>query len=157
MLKKTGCPKKIEPLSQQRLVINRRIQIDMRELKFTFVRSSGPGGQNVNKVNTKAVLRWPVEATESLPEDVRERFISAYRRRLNDQGQLVVSSQRYRDQRRNVNDCLEKLRAMVARVAKPPRIRKKTRPTAAAVARRLEQKQKQSQKKQARKFRAESE
>ncbi len=137
------------------LVINRRIKVNMRELKFTFVRSSGPGGQNVNKVNTKAVLRWPVASTPSLPEDVRERFLSAHRRRLNDQGELVVSSQRYRDQHRNVNDCLEKLRAMITRAAKPPRVRRRTRPTAAAVARRLERKQRQSQKKDARKFRAE--
>lgn len=137
------------------LVVNRRVQVDLRELKFTFVRSSGPGGQNVNKVNTKAVMRWPVASTPSLPEDVRERFMSAYRRRLNEQGELVVSSQRYRDQHRNVNDCLDKLRVMITRVARPPRARKKTRPTAGAVARRLESKQKQSQKKESRKFRAE--
>jgi len=132
------------------LVINDRIRIHRDELQFTFVRSSGPGGQNVNKLNTKAVLRWNVAASTSLDPAVRQRFLVRYRRRIAADGSLVLTSQRFRDQSRNFADCLEKLRAMVAEVAAPPRPRKPTRPSRASVERRLERKREQSQRKQRR-------
>jgi ribosome-associated protein len=122
------------------LVVNRRIRIPLRELRFTFTRSSGAGGQNVNKVNTKAVLRWSVGSSPSLPEGVRERFLERFRRRITAEGDLVLTSQRFRDRGRNVADCLEKLRGMLAEVATPPRRRRPTRPTTASVERRLKQK-----------------
>ena len=132
------------------LVVNSRIRIPLSELQFTFVRSSGPGGQNVNKVNSKAVLRWPVADSPSLPDDVRQRFVAKYRRRLTGRGELVLTSQRYRDQARNIDDCLEKLRQMLAEVAKPPRKRKPTKPTRSAIERRIKQKQQRSRTKQLR-------
>ena len=89
------------------LVVNVEIQVPLRELNFSFARSSGPGGQNVNKLNTKATLRWDVQATSCLPEDVKQRFFAQYRRRITKKGQLVLASQRFRDQGRNVADCLE--------------------------------------------------
>ena len=95
------------------------------------MRSSGPGGQNVNKVNSKAVLRWNVAASPSLPADVRERFLAIHRSRLTGEGELIVTSQRYRDQGRNVADALEKLRAMLDRGRRRPKTRRPTKPSAA--------------------------
>jgi len=122
------------------LEVNRRIRIPLRELSFSFARSSGAGGQNVNKVNTKATLRWSVVDSASLPEDVRERFLARYRRRITREGTLVLTSQRFRDQGRNVADCIEKLRALLLEVATAPRSRRPTRPTRASRERRLQQK-----------------
>jgi ribosome-associated protein len=122
------------------LEVNRRIRIPLRELSFSFARSSGAGGQNVNKVNTKATLRWSVADSPSLPEDVRERFLARYRRRITREGDLVLTSQRFRDQGRNVADCVEKLRALLLEVATAPRRRRPTRPTRASRERRLQQK-----------------
>ena len=102
------------------------------KLQFTFTTSSGAGGQNVNKVNTKATLKWDVVASPSLPEDVRRRFLQKYSRRISKVGTLVLVSQRFRDQGRNVADCLEKLRHLLAEVAVAPTPRKKTKPSRAA-------------------------
>ncbi len=132
------------------LTINSRIQIPHEEFTFTFVRSSGPGGQNVNKVNSKAVLRWPLTESRSLPLEVRQRFVARFGRRLTGAGELILSSQRYRDQGRNVADCLEKLKAMLVAVAVRPVVRKKTKPTRGSVVRRLEHKGRTSHKKQQR-------
>lgn len=132
------------------LAVNRRLRIPHSEFTFTFARSGGPGGQNVNKVNTKAVLRWPVSESPSLPEAVRQRFLAKNRRRITNEGDLVLSSQRYRDQARNVDDCLEKLRQLLAEAAAAPKPRKKTRPTRASKERRLKAKQQQSDKKRSR-------
>lgn len=132
------------------LVVNKRIQIPLREFRFTFARSPGPGGQNVNKVNSKATLRWNVTSTASLPEAVRERFLKTFHGRVNQDGELYLSSSRFRDQGRNVADCLEKLRAMLAEVAVARRPRKKTKPTAGANRRRLDSKRRQSEKKRQR-------
>lgn len=132
------------------LVINSRLKIPLGEFQFSFARSSGPGGQNVNKVSSKATLRWPVLESPSLPDSVRERFLARYRRRVTAEGELVISSQRFRDAGRNVADCLEKLRTMLAESAVTPTTRKPTRPTRASVRRRLQAKQRRSRKKQLR-------
>jgi ribosome-associated protein len=133
------------------LVIDQRLAIPLREFEFSFARSSGPGGQNVNKVNTKVTLRWPFTTSQSLPEDVKARFATRYGRRISKQGDLLITSQRFRDQGRNVADCLSKLRAMVLTVAEPPKARKPTRPSKASHRRRLDNKRKRSQTKQGRK------
>jgi ribosome-associated protein len=130
--------------------INERISIPRREIQFTFVRSSGPGGQNVNKVASKAVLRWAVAASTSLPDDVRGRLLTRAARQINDRGELVLASQRYRDQHRNIDDCLEKLRKMVAAAARKPRARKKTKPSKASRETRLSEKRAVAEKKQRR-------
>ncbi len=132
------------------LVVNSRLKIPLREFQFTFARSSGPGGQNVNKLNTKALLRWHVMQSPSLPASVRERLLAKHRRRLTSDGDFLVVSQRFRDAGRNVADCLEKLRQMLAEAAVPKKVRKPTKPTRASVRRRLEQKQKRSRRKQLR-------
>jgi ribosome-associated protein len=135
----------IEPLR-----INARISIPRSEVRFSFVRSAGPGGQNVNKVASKAVLRWNVAHSPSLPDDVRVRFVAANRRRINDRGELVLTSQRFRDQARNIDDCLEKLRLLILAAATPPRPRKKTRVPKSAHESRLRHKRSVAEKKQRR-------
>ncbi len=132
------------------LVVNSRLRIPDSEFAFSYVRSSGPGGQNVNKVSSKAVLRWSPTTSPSLPDDVRRRFLAKYRSRLTTEGELILSSQRYRDQPRNTADVKEKLRAMLASVATPPKKRKPTRPTKGSVERRIKSKQTVSRKKQLR-------
>lgn len=137
------------------LVINSRIQIPLEEFRFTYVRSSGPGGQNVNKVNSKAVLRWAVTESPSLPEDVRSRLLTRIASQLTNEGELILSSDRYRDQPRNREDCLEKVRTLLRAVATPPKKRRPTKPSRASKERRLKSKQTQSQKKQQRRYRDE--
>ena len=131
-------------------VVNQRLRIPLREFQFTFARSSGPGGQNVNKVNTKATLRWPIMTSKHLPAAVRERFVNRYHRRINANGDLIITSQRYRDQGRNVADCLAKLRDLLESVATPPRTRKPTKPTQRSQERRLENKGARSRQKKLR-------
>ncbi|HET6880823.1 MAG TPA: alternative ribosome rescue aminoacyl-tRNA hydrolase ArfB [Pirellulales bacterium] len=138
------------PPSPPALEVDNRLRVPLEEFEFSFARSSGPGGQNVNKVNSKALLRWPVTVSPSLPEAVRQRFLTRYRNRVTAEGDVLVSSQRFRDQARNVDDCLDKLREMLAAVAAPPTRRKRTRPTRASVKRRLENKRRKSEKKQGR-------
>ena len=130
------------------LIVNDRISIPPAEMDFSFSRSAGPGGQNVNKVNTKVTLHWPVAASASIPDDVRERFLQLYARRVNKEGQVVITSQRYRDQGRNVADCMDKLRELLLNAAVKPKQRKKTRRTRGSIERRLQSKREKSQKKQ---------
>jgi ribosome-associated protein len=132
------------------LVVNSRLRVPLRELRFTFARSSGPGGQRVNKANTKATLRWSVGSSPSLPEAVRERFLDRHRRRISSTGELLITSQRFRDRGRNVADCLEKLRRMLQEVAAPPRHRRATRPTRASVEQRLRSKRAKASRKELR-------
>ena len=132
------------------LVVNDRLSIPLKEFHFTFARSSGPGGQNVNKVNTKATLRWNIAGSPSLKEDVRQRFMEENRRRVTGEGEVIITSQRYRDQGRNVADCLAKLRDLLDAATIEPKVRKRTRPSRAAKRRRLQDKKSQSQKKQLR-------
>ena len=127
-------------LMSRSIVISGSVVIDSGELDFSFVRSRGPGGQNVNKRNTKAVLRWDVSGTECLPDAVKHRFLSRYAHRISQQGELVLASDRYREQERNIAECERKLREMVRAVLVPPRARKKTRRTRASVERRLQEK-----------------
>ena len=132
------------------LEVTARIRIPLRHLRFSFARSSGPGGQNVNKTSTKALLRWSIDRSPSLPADVRERFRSRYPRRITTEGEVLIQSQRFRDQGRNVADCLSKLRALLLEVSTPPRPRRKTRPSRASVERRLVEKRQHKQRKQRR-------
>jgi ribosome-associated protein len=122
------------------LAAGRDIEIPLRELRFQFSRSGGVGGQNVNKRSTRATLRWKLSTSRSLPEDVRTRLIARNGRRVTASGELVLSSQRFRDQGRNVADCLERLRGMLADAEPAPRSRRATRPTRASTERRLQEK-----------------
>ncbi len=129
------------------LKVNDQISIPLREFQFRYVRSSGPGGQNVNKVNSKVQLRWDLTKSAALSPAVLERFQTRYHRLITGEGELVLSSQRFRDQGRNVADVLAKLAEMVRSVAKAPKKRKPTRVSRSQKERRLDAKRRQAEKK----------
>jgi len=120
--------------------INNSISLGEDEIQEQFVRSSGPGGQNVNKVATAVQLRFDVARSPSLPGAVRERLKRLAGRRLTGDGVLIIDARRFRTRERNRHDALERLVALVQKAAVAPRPRKATRPTAAAKRRRLEEK-----------------
>ncbi|HEY7424653.1 MAG TPA: alternative ribosome rescue aminoacyl-tRNA hydrolase ArfB [Gemmataceae bacterium] len=126
------------------LDINDHIRIPEEEFSWSFVRSGGPGGQNVNKVASKAVLRWNLTASPSVPNDVKDRLRARQHQRITGDGDLLLTSQRYRDQERNRLDCLEKLREMLRAAAVPPKTRRKTKPTRGARERRLADKRRRA-------------
>lgn len=99
------------------------------ELEFSFVRSSGPGGQNVNKVNSKCQLRWNVVASASVPAHLRDRVLGKLQSKLTLAGDLVVASDLFRDQPRNKEDCLRKLQEIVLEACRIEKARKATKPT----------------------------
>jgi len=123
------------------------IHVPDEELLFSYARSGGPGGQNVNKVASKAILHWNLAANSTLPEEVRERLRTRHANRLTTEGELVLQSQRFRDQGRNVEDCREKLRQMILQALHPPKPRKATRPSRGSRERRLAEKRQQSERK----------
>lgn len=139
------------------LVINSHIVIPSAELVMSFARSSGPGGQNVNKVNSKAILRWNLRASNSLPAEVKLRFEACFPTRINQAGEVMLSSDKYRDQPRNLADCYEKLRQLVQAAVVVPRKRGKTRPTRGSIEDRLAGKRQKSLQKKQRQFRSSNE
>lgn len=124
------------------LVCTPQIAIPDAELIETFVRASGPGGQNVNKLSTAVQLRFDVRRSRSLPDAVAVRLMRLAGRRLTDDGILVITAQRFRTQERNRADARERLAALIAEAAVPPTPRRPTRPTLASKKRRLEEKTK---------------
>jgi len=122
------------------LRIDDRLSIPLDEFTREFSRSGGPGGQNVNKVNSKVMLRWLPGLSPSLSEPVRARFLQIVGPRLTTAGELLITSQATRDQARNLDDCLEKLRALLLLAVRPPKTRRATRPTLASKRRRVEAK-----------------
>ena len=117
--------------------INCHLFLDDGEIEESFVRASGPGGQNVNKVSSAVQLRFDLSGSRSLPEDVRERLRRLAGRRLTREGVIVIIAQRYRSQERNRQDALDRLVALVRRAAEAPTPRRPTKPSRAAKERRL--------------------
>jgi ribosome-associated protein len=131
--------------------ITHNIAIDEREIKEEFVRSSGPGGQNVNKVATAVKLRFDVVKSPTLPEDIRERLLRLGGKKITEKGVLVIDARRFRTQERNRQDALKRLVVLIEKASRRPKSRKKTRPTAASKRRRLEGKHQRSEIKRMRK------
>jgi ribosome-associated protein len=120
--------------------INRHLFLDDSEVEESFIRASGPGGQNVNKVSSAVQLRFDLSHSRSLPDEVRERLARLAGRRLTRDDVIVITAQRYRTQERNRQDALDRLVALIRRAAVPPTRRRPTKPSAAARERRLEAK-----------------
>jgi ribosome-associated protein len=129
------------------LEVTPAIRIPLDEFSWSFARSGGPGGQNVNKVASKAVLRWDFAASPSVPDDVKARFRDRFPSRLTTEGELVLSSELTRDQGRNREDCLEKLAVMLRAAAVRPKVRRPTKPTKGSKRRRVEAKRHQAARK----------
>lgn len=116
------------------------ISIDESEIQLDFIHSSGPGGQNVNKVATGVQLRFNVDASPGLPEEVKFRLRRLARSRISEGGDLVIEAQRYRSQVQNREDALARLAGLIRQAAEKPRARVKTRPSAASKAARVDTK-----------------
>lgn len=127
-----------------------KYKIHSSEFIFSFSRSSGAGGQNVNKVNTKVTLHWNALITNSLPRDVQERFLNKYANRLSEDGVLTLISQKHRSQNLNSTDVVEKLHEMIESVSVTPKARRATKPSRSSVNKRLNEKKVHGDKKKSR-------
>jgi ribosome-associated protein len=132
------------------IYITKKISLDENEIHEDFVRASGPGGQNVNKVSTAVQLRFDVKHSPSLPEEVRQRLMEIAGHRLTTDGVLIIDARRFRHQERNRQDALNRLKELIRRAAQKPKKRLKTQPTLASRQKRQESKRLHSQKKQLR-------
>lgn len=129
------------------LEVTDTIRIPDEELEWSYARSGGPGGQNVNKVSSKAVLRWAMAASRAVGPDVKARLRSAYPSRVTADGDVVISSQEFRDQERNREASTAKLVEMVRKALERPKARRPTRPTKGSKERRLTEKRQRSERK----------
>lgn len=130
------------------LEVTELIRIPDEELEFSYARSGGPGGQNVNKVASKAVLRWNAPASvAAIPDPAKIRMRARFPSRFTTDGEVLIQSEKYRDQGRNREDCLLKLAEMIRAALVEPVARKVTKPTKGAKRRRVADKRRQSEKK----------
>lgn len=129
----------------------KKFKLPRNEIELAFSRSSGAGGQNVNKVNSKAEVRWDIASSSSVPGQVLGRFLSRYKNRLDADGRVFVTSERERDRERNIEDAISKIEEWVDSVWEKPKPRIKTKPTKGSKRRRLKDKTAHGEKKRDRK------
>ena len=132
------------------IVVTRGISLPEDELLFRFVRASGPGGQNVNKVSSAVELRFDAGRSPSLPESVRTRLLALAGRRVTNDGVIVIDAQRHRTQERNRADAIERLVDLIRQATVVPRVRRPTRPTRGSQERRIAGKKKRAEHKSGR-------
>jgi ribosome-associated protein len=125
--------------------ITRSIQIGDEEIELVYIRSPGPGGQNVNKVSSAVQLRFNVPSSPSIPPDVKQRLIKLAGRRITSEGVLIIEARQYRSQERNRQAALERMVRLIQQASAPPKPRHKTKPTHASTLRRLETKRKRGE------------
>ena len=127
--------------------VNTLINLDESELNFSFVKASGPGGQNVNKVATSVQLKFNVYKSANLPEEIKEKIIKNAGKKATSKGNILIEAKRYRTQEKNKTDAIERLVKLISQSAKVEKKRKRTKPTKAAAEKRIEVKKKKSSKK----------
>lgn len=132
--------------------ISPTLKLDESELQFDFIRSAGPGGQNVNKVSTACQLRWDVRATSVLLPEVKERLIKLAGSRVTEDGVLIIEARRYRTQEQNRLDAIQRLIALVQKALEAPKPRKKTRPSVTSSAARVNEKKRRGAVKRTRRY-----
>lgn len=134
------------------IVITPTFSLDENELTFDFVRSSGPGGQNVNKVSSAVQLRFNVANSPQLPVEIKERLIKLAGNRVTDEGVLIIEAKRYRTQEQNRLDAINRLVVLLQKAFEPPKVRKPTRPSTTARAARVATKRRRGDLKRIRRY-----
>ncbi len=132
--------------------INSSVKIEESEIQFDFIRASGPGGQNVNKVATSVQLRFDVRNSPSLDQDVKERLIKLAGSRVTEDGILIIEAKRYRTQEQNRFDATQRLIAWIQKALEKPKVRKATRPSVTSKAARVGEKKKHGETKRIRRY-----
>lgn len=128
--------------------VTSKLFIDEKDIQKRFIRASGPGGQHLNKASTAVQIRYPVREASTLPEDVKKRAIVLAGKQATMDGAIIIEAQRFRSQEQNLKDAVNRLTRIIRSAAERPKSRRKTRPTKASVARRLNTKRKRSRLKQ---------
>ena len=139
------------------IIVNKSLSIPEQEIQVEFVKATGPGGQNVNKVNTAVQLRFDIGKSMVLNEKVKKRLILISGRRVTEKDVLLIEAKKFRTQTKNRQDALQRLRVLISKALVQPKLRKPTKPSMAAQQKRMEEKNRKSQIKKMRSFDLESE